>query len=174
MDEMIVGNELRKVEDHVSRAKRLERWLKFNGGDEKRARVKFGLKAAEMRTLLTVLEMDPQLQKALKDKRVTLSIAKRLADLPRDEQRKALAEVLADSPKARGQSANDLADEKTKGTRPRVKTFKKVETALDTAACMPEGDYRKGVLDALEWMMGAKKAAWAGEEQKPAKKGSKK
>lgn len=167
---MIIENELRKVEDHVTRAKKLARWLDLNNGDEKRARRVWGLKSSELKTLLTVLDMDPEVQRALKAKRITLGIAKRLSDLPRDKQRTALAEILADTPKARGKAANDAVDEKTKGaSRPRVRPFKHVERALDTASCMPTTDYQTGVLHALEWMMGKREAAWAAPADSPKK-----
>jgi len=167
MDEMIATNQLRKVEDHVTVAKRIERWLKFNAGDEKRARRVFGLSAADMRTALSVLDMDPALQKALKDKRVTLANAKHLSTLPRDKQRQALDQLLAEVSAARGQAAKDAVEQKTRDSRPRVQSFKRVEMALDTAACMPVSDYQKGVLHALEWMMGRREAAWAGDKGAP-------
>jgi len=176
MTRMVIANEQRKREDHVTRAQKLDRWLKVNANDEKRARRVFGLKTWQMQTLLQVLEMDPEVQAALKAKSITLAIAKTLSELPRGKQHDALASVLASgNGKGRGKEASAKAKEKTKeSSRPKVKTYKRLESALDSASCMPKSDYQAGVLHALEWMMGKREVAWAEQTPKAAaKKGEK-
>ena len=162
---MIIENEQRKVEDHVTRALKLKRELARNGGDEKAAKLAFGLSSTRMRLLLSVLDMDPEVQAALKAKTITMGIAQKLAALPREKQRAALAELLDGKGKARGKEAAAKAEEKTNGAaKPRTKPVKRVQSALDNASCMPKSDYQQGVLHALEWMLGAREAAWAGED----------
>ncbi len=168
MDLMYLTNEQRKVEDPVTRAVKLARWLDANGQDERRARRIFRIRnSAQLRTLLSVLDMDPQLQKTLRSGAITLGIATKLTALPRARQRQALVEMLErkNGKPVRGKEAAQQADDLTRRDKPRLRSFKRVTTALDNASCMPRTPYQEGVLHALEWVMGQRTAAWAGDEK---------
>lgn len=169
---MISANEIRRDDDVVTRAEKLARYLS-RGYDEKAAKLAFGVSTRELQKLLAVIDMSPPLKQALRDRQVTMEIARTIAELPSQEQQDALASVLAGGGgKGRGEAAKLAAEKAAEkaGKRPKPKLKarppKLVSMAVDNASCLPTGDYRRGVLDALDWVLGRKDVAWAAEHKK--------
>ena len=162
---MIAANEHRCLRSLVTRSEMMRRYLD-HGHTDKQAKVYFGVNAREYKKVCDVMEMSDALKKALSDKKITLEIARTLSALPESKQAEALAGTLQEAG-GRGQKAKEVAAKKTglNGKKPafRVRPPTIVLKAIDTASCMPRSDYQKGVLDALEWLLGRKEAAWAGE-----------
>ena len=167
-DLMILLNTHRKVLDRVSLARQLKRYFD-HGHTEQEAKITFGYKPHEFKVLMQVMEMSDCLQEALRDKRITLEVARTLAALPEEKQAAALADTLKEAG-GRGDKAKAVAVEKTRAAggltpnaKPRPKTNKVLLSTLDQVACMPKTDYRSGVLDTIEWMLGKRHPAWAAE-----------
>ena len=167
-EDMIATNEIRRADDVVTRAEKLQRYLQ-RVPDERRAKVAFGIKSREMEKLLAVLAFSQPLKDALRAGQITMIIARLIGAMPTQRQETALQQVLsAGGGKGRGEAAKQAAAKAT-GTKPqvpRMRTQAACLKALDNVACMPRDDYQKGVLDALEWFMGTKNAAWAAQEKK--------
>lgn len=154
---MILLNEHQRVEDLVTRAERLKRYL-AHGHTEKQARVHFGMRSRGFTQLMQVIEMSEPVRAALRDKKVTFEIAVKLSALPESKQAAALEAVLAEAGgKGRGEKAKAAADKHTAGNgkkKERVKPVTLVTKALENVSCMPEDKYAEGVRDALEWALG--------------------
>lgn len=168
---MIAANEHKCVRSVLVRAEMLERYL-AHGHTDKQAKVYFGINGREYRKVYDVMGMSDALKSALGSKKITLEVARELASLPESKQEAALAATLAEAGAGRGRKAKDAAARQTgnsNGPAFRCKTPKMVLKAIDTSSCMPRSDYQRGVLDALEWIIGRKDAAWAGEAE-PSKK----
>jgi ParB family chromosome partitioning protein len=160
---MVMTNEHRIQDDIVTRAEKLKRYLE-RGYSEKDAKLAFGMGSRELAKYRKVMDMGQELKDALQAKKITMDIAGRLSDLPRQEQSLALQQVFEGcGGNGRGRKANEAAEKATgKKTTFRPRTTKAMLNAIDTVAeCLAANDYRKGVLDALEWSVGKRDAAWA-------------
>lgn len=168
-DLMILLNTHRKVQDRVSLAQQLKRYLSHNH-TEAEAKVTFGYKPHEFRVLMDIMQMGEPVQEALRGKKVTLEIARTLAALPESKQADALTETLKEGG-GRGDKATTAAAKATesRGSKPRKtvqhpKTYRQIMKAIDTVACMPNDALRTCRLEALEWAAGSKTVAWAGDK----------
>lgn len=154
---MILLNEHQRVEDIVTRAEKLKRYL-AHGHTEKQARMAFGMRARNFNDLMAVLEMSDALRDALRNKTITFEIAKKLAALPESKQAAALQAMLDEAGgKGRGEAAKAAADKHTGNhgkKKERVKPVGLVLKAYDNVSCMPEDKYAEGVRDALDWLLG--------------------
>jgi ParB family transcriptional regulator, chromosome partitioning protein len=171
---MVSLNEQRKFEDHVTRAEKLQRYLN-SGFSEEQAKNVFSLSSSQIKRCLLVLEMAPQIKQALRDKRITLDIAVRLTALPREKQVEALEALLELMPRPRGTEAKEMVDQKlreegaideTNETRPKSKSYKKVQKALEDVNCMPDSEFKQGIMQALKWIIGVEEPTWAQEEKR--------
>lgn len=169
---MVICNEHRRIEDVVTRAEKLKRYL-AHGHNEQQARLAFGMRGYGFKVLMEVMEMGQAVQEALREKKITMEIARTLACLPESKQAKALEDTLQEAggrgPQAKTAAAKNagvkLKPKKADGAQVRLKTAKGLLKAIDTVACIPRSDYQTGVLDALEWMLGKKQVSWSGEQK---------
>jgi ParB family chromosome partitioning protein len=166
---MVICNEHRRTEDVLTRADKLRRYL-AHGHTEAQAKVAFSMKSRGFKVLMDVLEMGESLQMALREKKITLEIARTMSALPEGKQAAALSEVLSKG-LGRGAAAKGAACKATKGrgskpkcTTQRTKNYRQIMKAIDTVSCMPSDVRRSCILEALEWAAGAKKVAWSGEK----------
>jgi len=166
---MVICNEHRRIEDVLTRAEKLRRYL-AHGHTESQAKVAFSMKARGFKVLMDVLEMGDPLKDALREKKITLEIARTMAALPESKQAAALTDVLAKGA-GRGADAKGAATKATKerGSQPKLttqrpKTYRQIMTAIDTVACMSNEVRRSCILEALEWAAGTKKVVWSGEK----------
>lgn len=168
---MIHLNTQRRVEDLVTMAELLRRYL-AHGHTEAEARVAFPGKSRGYKVLCEVMEMNDALKTALASHKITLDAARRLSCLPEQKQAEALDQLLTLSKgKTRGAVAQKALDQAAPNTprrpaKPKLRSRAVVLKAIDGAALMARTDYQKGVLDALEWLLGKKECAWA--DPKPA------
>ena len=168
-DCMILVNEHRSQDDIVTKAEKLQRYLD-RGRTEEDAKLTFAISSRELTRLSRVLDMGADLKTALQSKTVTMEIALRLSELPRQDQPAALQKVL-EGGTGRGRQAAEAA-EKAVGKKPgpRIRTAKTMASTIEMVGeCLAAGEYKKGVLDALQWALGGNDAAWA-EPKKAQKK----
>jgi ParB family chromosome partitioning protein len=174
---MIVLNEHQRIEDVVTRAEKLKRYL-AHGHSEKQARTHFGMRSRGFTQLMQVIEMSPAVREALRERKLTFEIAVKLSKLPESKQAAALAEVLAEGGgKGRGEKAKEAAD-KQAGTKSkkavRVRPAGVVIKAIESVQCMPSSDYQVGVMVALNWLLGkGDPPAWAPKAAEKGKRASK-
>lgn len=94
---MISTNELRQDDDVLAKAIKAGRLLDILGSREEVATA-FGRKVQTIDNWLLLLTADPEVHDAIRDGKIAAAVGIELAKKPREEQRKALAELLSDSP----------------------------------------------------------------------------
>jgi ParB family chromosome partitioning protein len=162
---MILLNEHQRVEDLVTRAEKLKRYL-THGHSEQQARMHFGMRSRGFTQLMQIIEMSEPVRAALRAKKVTFEIAVKLSALPEAKQAAALEAVLTEGGgKGRGEKAKDAAD-KHAGTKSkkiaRVRPAGVVLKAVENVQCMPGSDYQAGAMAVLNWILGkGDPPAWA-------------
>lgn len=125
---MISTNEVRRMDDAMTRAKKIKRYMEM-GRTEDDAAVAFGKSIATVKNLLILLDATAAVQKAVSEGKISIQVAKRLAVLSPEEQGEALAEQL----KSGGGSAGLDKAEKRRGKRGKVR-----KRAVKTRAQMKE------------------------------------
>lgn len=88
---MVSANEFNQADDVVTKAKKLQRFLDFNGGSKEEAAVVFGVTAQTIRNLLAVLECAPPVLRALAQGEIPATVVRDFAKMSRDKQVLALA-----------------------------------------------------------------------------------
>jgi ParB family chromosome partitioning protein len=119
---MISTNEVRRMDDAMTRAKKIKRYMDM-GRTEEDAATAFGKSLATIKNLLTLLDAQPCVQKAVSEGKISIQVAKKLAVIPKEEQ----AEALADQLKTGGGAAGNEKAEKRRGKRGKVRG-RKVKT----------------------------------------------
>jgi ParB family chromosome partitioning protein len=119
---MISTNEVRRMDDAITRAKKVKRYMEM-GRTEEEAATAFGKSAATIKNLLTLLEGTPAVQRAVSEGKISIQVGKRLAVLPKEEQSAALEDQL----KTGGGAAGLERAEKRRGKRGKVRG-RKVKT----------------------------------------------
>jgi ParB family chromosome partitioning protein len=119
---MISTNELREGDDLLTKARKLQRYLAM-GRDEEDAAIAFGCSVQTIKNMLKLLELHPDVQKAIEKDELPASIAKELSTLPQEEQPAALEKIKAAGPVkgARGmQAARSVRKGKSADAGPRA------------------------------------------------------
>jgi ParB family chromosome partitioning protein len=91
---MIALNEHRKEDSLLAKAKKAQR-LAGLGCDIEEIAMTFGVSVTSIRQWLTLLDCDDEIQKAVQAGTIAGSVAMKLAELPRADQKKALADMIA-------------------------------------------------------------------------------
>ena len=91
---MISENEIRQGDAPITKARKLSRYLAM-GGSEEAAAIDFGVTQQTVKNLLKLLDLHPDVQKAIEKDNLPTNIAKEFAPLPQEEQSAALAVLVA-------------------------------------------------------------------------------
>lgn len=150
---MISLNEQRHDDGPLTKAKKAARMLELCGGNRAKVCVAFGITGPTLSNWLKVFDLAPAVKKALDRGDLGMTAASALAELPKEEQEKAM-ETVASQPAASGSrrrngrpTAREVKEAAGVGG-PRMKSRKQIEERLREKR-LP-ADYRK----ALEWVMG--------------------
>jgi ParB family chromosome partitioning protein len=81
----IAENELRRGDDPITRARKAARLMRM-GMAEKDLSIVFGITTQQVRNLLSVLDLDPKVQKAIEAEKLPFTAAIQLTDLTREDQ----------------------------------------------------------------------------------------
>lgn len=112
-------NEQREQSTPLVRARQLERYLAF-GKTQEEARVTFGISASTLRNYQALLECCPEVQQAI-DQGFSADAAITLSRLSHEEQRKALAEMVA-AGATKGAKAKEAVEQAAKGNKAEPQT----------------------------------------------------
>lgn len=151
LDAIVGENEARTADTPLGRAEKMRRHLALGKGEDQIA-VIYNCSVATVRDTLALLDSPKVVQNAVESGQITLTHAKALAKLPVAEQRTKVAELVqaGQGVKAHERSRKQAA---VMGERPRVKSRKQIQAALETA----QGDYAA----ALRWVLGEEEGAAA-------------
>lgn len=131
---MITLNEIRKADDAMTRAHKLKRYLDM-GRTEEDAALRFGKSIATIKNLLSLLDAGPEVQEAVSKGKISIQAAKQLVAIPKEEQPKALEEVLgAGHGPAALEKAGKIRGKRGKVRKREVKTraqIKEMRTLLE-------------------------------------------
>jgi len=94
---MISANEIRQDDDVLTRAAKASRLLDQLGSKEEVA-VAFGRTTKTIDNWMTLLTAAPEVHQAVRDGKISATVAMKLAAKPREEQLAALEQILSDSP----------------------------------------------------------------------------
>lgn len=151
LDAIASENEARTADTPLGRAEKMRRHLALGKGEDQIA-VIYNCSVATVRDTLALLDSPEVVQNAVEAGQITLTHAKALAKLPVAEQRTKVAELVqaGQGVKAHERSRKQAA---VMGERPRVKSRKQIQAALEQA----HGDYAA----ALRWVLGEEEGAAA-------------
>lgn len=121
----VLENEVRKDDDMLAKARKAQKLLN-RGYSTKEAAGVFGVSVPSFNIWLKVLELHPDVQKAVDEKKITASAALQLRELPQEKQPEALKEVLDEHASRNGGEEESSEDEE----KP---TIRKKVTAKDVA-----------------------------------------
>jgi ParB family chromosome partitioning protein len=182
-EQMVRLNQFRQSDSPVMLARKAQRYM-ARGHDAKKASTIFGLNVKTLEKYLELLDLVPEVQKMVEDRRLTIGVALELASVPMAGQAEAAVKLIesgavrgdaarfaveeARGPEAGpveamtsepiGQSGKNPADKATdKPKKPtRVKPSPAEITAVvDSIEPKPQR-YDEGVRDALLWVLGEK------------------
>jgi ParB family chromosome partitioning protein len=134
--EVMISTFIRQDDTPINRAKKLARYMDL-GHSEEQAAVTFGISKSTVRNMLGLAELPKDWQKAVQSGKVAASVAYTVKDLPAEEQKSKLAEILSSAPKApgrkrsaNGKKAREIATGKSdgKGKRELLAWIKKLES----------------------------------------------
>lgn len=127
---MIAANEHRQDDDPMAKAKKLERYLAL-GGSEKEAAIAFGVSHQTILNWIKLIDLAPEVRKAVKAGKLGATAAGKLADLPRAEQVDGLKKLVESPHKPTVRRAQKVAKKKApEGARPRVRSRGAIEMAI--------------------------------------------
>lgn len=90
---MIIENEIRKSDSTLERARKLQRYLD-TGKTLDEAAIVFGVTKATVNNYLKVLELHPNVQRAIEREGVPVNVVKELSSMPQEDQPTALAKLI--------------------------------------------------------------------------------
>lgn len=114
--DMLITNEHRRQDDPMMRARKIKQLLAIGYNEADAAHV-FCLTLATVRSSLRLLECSADVQKAVEERRLPVSLASKMSALPREEQDKELAHLVASGTIGSAKAKTHV--EKTKGNRGR-------------------------------------------------------
>lgn len=152
----ISENEQRRGDDPVTRAKKAARLMRMGMGEDDLA-VVFGLTRQGVKNLLSILDLDPKVQRAVESEKLTYTAAIQLTDLKREDQVAKMEEMLttgavgvAEARRQRqARNAGKPAAEGTHGKRPSAAVIRTVVANEEFMSGLSE-DARH----LLHWMAG--------------------
>ncbi|MBJ9687497.1 ParB N-terminal domain-containing protein [Burkholderia vietnamiensis] len=145
LDVIVSENEVRQADSPLGRAEKMRRLMVIGRGEDEIA-VIFGCKVPTVRATLKLLECCSDVQKAVDSGQVSVTHAKQLAELPPDDQRAKVKELIAAGAGATGHARSRAQRAVMGDAAPRMRSRKAIETALAAAS----GD----VAAALRWVLG--------------------
>ncbi len=155
---IISENEIRFPDPPSIKARKLYRLIQ-RGATEQEAATTFGIKIAECKKLLKLMELHKDAATAIDEGRLSLSAASKLVGLSRSEQKKLLESLAADGGKItaeRIEESRSIQPGADGGIpapqRPKMRTRKEIEALLDVWA-NESGEYGSGAHAALSWVL---------------------
>ena len=132
---MIAANELRRPDDQIVRARKMQRYID-GGRTEDEAAVQFGVSRATVKNMLSILDLTPEVQKEIEKGNLPATVGKELSKIPQEEQADALKQ-LVESGNIRGVRGVQAAKNVRKGkgavaSSPRIppKAQERIQAAL--------------------------------------------
>lgn len=156
---MVSENTFRRDDDPMTRAKKASRMMAL-GATEADVAKTFGISKAQVRNLLSLLDLAPKVQKAVEAEKVPFTAAIQLADLPREAQVAKLDEMIASGAVSVGEAKRQRqaraagADAEPRTKRPGLSTLRKVAEHEEFTASL--SDDAKAL---LQWVIGNESAA---------------
>lgn len=151
----ISENEQRRGDDPVTRAKKAARLMRMGMG-EKDLSIVFGLTQQQIKNLLSILDLDPKVQKAIEAEKLPFTAAIQLNDLTREEQVAKMQEMIesgatgvAEARRQRQARNNGSTADGVRAKRPGLGVLRKV--AEDEAFMEGLSDDAKYI---LRWVLG--------------------
>ena len=157
---MITANEIRVDDDPITRARKLQRFLE-RGHTEQEACTAFGIDTRVMRNMLALLSCSAKVRDAIMRSRITLSVARDLAELPEAEQDAKLAELEgkgATGPRNAQATAEVRAlkgerGRKRKAPEYRARPASKIAPLFKALEGRRLDPMQKGIMLALRWVL---------------------
>ncbi len=145
---LITCNENRKDDGPIQRAEKVRRYLDY-GRSEDNAAVEFGVSKMQIKKLLALLTLAPEIMKGIQKGIITATAAMEFAGLGHDEQRAAMQRVAADTPKKKKVSIKAAASAagKPKQVLPKMK---------EVIAILADDMYKDDFKDGVRWARGIK------------------
>lgn len=151
----ISENEQRRNDDPVTRAKKAARLMRMGMGEDDLAIV-FGLTKQQIKNLLSILDLDAKVQKAIEAEKITFTAAIQLTDLKREDQVAKLDEMLAagatgvaEAKRQRQARKSGKNAEGTHGRRPGTPVLRKIIENEEFMANLSED-----AQNLLHWVLG--------------------
>lgn len=151
LDAIVSENEARTADSPLGRAEKMRRHLALGRGEDQIA-VIYNCTVITVRDTLALLDSPKAVQNAVESGQITLTHAKALGKLTPEEQRAKVAELVEAGKDARPHERS-RKQAAIMGERPRVKSRKQIQAALEQA----QGDYAA----ALRWVLGEEQGATA-------------
>lgn len=111
---MVSANEHRRDDTPLAKAQKLQRYLAM-GRTEEEAMVMFGVTLQTIKSWLVLLDLDPKVQKAVEEDKLSAHAASGLAKLPRAEQREKLTTLLTSTASSGRRASRTQTDKQTTG-----------------------------------------------------------
>lgn len=141
----ISANEIHIPDTPLGRAKKMASMLELSY-DESDIALFFGCSPQTVRATLTLLDCTQAVQDAVEAGHINTGHARKLAQLPPDEQRQKIKTLVESATETTGHERSHRQNEVLGSTSPRLKSRKQITKALDDAT----GDYAA----ALRWVLG--------------------
>ena len=126
----VVLNEIRQADDVLTKAEKAQRLLNM-GRSEKEVAADFGVTTVSIKNWLAVLELAPEVRKAVKDEKISAHDAvKSLGKLDRDEQVKSLPALIESAPTKRSRGGKDEKPKKKVSPVGRLRTIYRSEEIM--------------------------------------------
>lgn len=160
---MAAENEVRRADTPMVRAAKMGRAAKF-GATEQQIAVSFGVPRSAVKSMLTLLDLSPVVQREVDSGALPLSTALEFAKAPRETQPAKLAALKAVG-KLKGAAAKDNAKRVSRGLTPRVHSGTKMRSRAFIEAFVlelekgPGGTHASARLDVanlLRFILGSK------------------
>ena len=161
---MITANEVNVIDDIVTKALKLVRFLEVYKGSREEAQILFGLKPKGIDELRAIASLSPKAQEQLRSREISYSCALELAKLPSSEQASML-QISADEPKEHGitDKSKRLTAAAVKRASGRTKLKRRSRPAkilvemikiVQGGSVRGSASFKEGVLAALKWSIG--------------------
>jgi ParB family chromosome partitioning protein len=146
---MVSANEIRRADTPLGRAKKMADMLS-RGNDEEDLALFFGISIQTVLATLSLLECTQAVQNAVESGQITIGHARQLADLPPEEQRDKVQQLVSVAQETKGHEKARRQRAVLGNAQPRMKSRKQISIALASAT----GEYAA----ALRWVIGQESA----------------
>ncbi len=155
---IIAENEIRFPDPPSIKARKLHRLIQ-RGATEQEAATAFGIKIAECKKLLKLMELHKDAAVAIDEGRLSLSAASKLVGLPRGEQKKLLESLTAGGGKITAERIEERKSAQPGANggiptpkKPKLKSRKEIEDAF-ALWNERDGEHATGAAHALAWVL---------------------